>query len=321
MSEVRERISKYLEETLKRSLFLESYLREHKRLDEGRNRLLEERGIVPNIDAYIAVFLNFLNKHVNDFGSYTMNQNNFRNIKGCFFNDVNIKIKWKERGPNNGFTNSYIELEEDGKLDMLLLSFNFAGERWEMLQHARTLFAHELTHAYEAWQRLRKKGRSLFNVSHTTRYREVMRLRSSEDSLEKRIGYINYYLFQFETNAYAASIREYLTPWAESLSNVNEAWEIVKSNVTYRNYIIIGEWINELGMMESMAKDIEDIWYGITGKHLSYGKILKKFHALYEKRWNQLRTVIGKACFDVLEKAKAMKQGLSDEVVDLSKIK
>ena len=312
-------INKFLHDTVENSIVLEDYLLNgFGKLNEKKNILLEKHGMIPNVEQYINVFINFLKKHKDSYGKFILKQNNFNKIENCFFSNVDIVVNKQEKGGNGGYlVGNNFGLNEDDKINTLRMNFTLSGKDWNgFVNRARNLFAHELTHAYEIYMRLKKGQRPYTADDYISSYITANDLKDSSNStsLEKKIGYIVYYLFDFETNAYAASLYTSLLYGAPKWATPQDGLKQIEENVTFNNYKIIYNWIEEIANTNN-KNDVEEIWLQITKKRLSYNKIIKKMTSLYYKRWNQLRKVIAKVCLDAFENSR--KTPFKNEEIDL----
>ena len=312
-------INKYLHDTVENSIVLEDYLRNgFGKLNEQKTILLEKHGMIPNVERYINVFINFLKRHKDSYGEFILTHNNFNKIENCFFSNVNIVVNKQEKGGNTGYlVGNITNLNKEGKIDTLKLNFTISGKDWNgFLSRARNLFAHELTHAYEIYMRLKKGQRPYTSDNYISSYVTANNLKDSNNStpLEKKISYIVYYLFDFETNAYAASLYPSLLYDASKWVSPQDGLKLIEENVTFMNYKIIYNWIEDIANTKE-KNAVEQIWLQITKKHLSHNKIIKKMFSLYEKRWNQLRKVIAKVCLDAFENSR--KTPFKNEEIDL----
>ena len=295
-----------LEKQLLKSLFTEEIIRkENWILNETRNMLVEKHGVLPDMWEYTIRFVNYLKSIKDKEGTFHLNNNIFQTIPNCFFNNVDITIRKKKRNVSNGLcVIENLKLADNGKIETLEMNFSF-GDNWlNTISDAQQLFSHEITHAYEGWQRLVKGGINLHDEAIRNKYSNVVQSQKFDKSvLNRKIGYILYYLFQFETNAYIASLYGFLKPYSYSWKTPQEGYDIIKNNVTFNNYAVIGQWIEELSSCEN-HEEVENAWRDSGRSKMSYNSIIKKLKVSYSKRWNQLRKVVSKLLYDLYEEAK-----------------
>lgn len=69
----------------------------HNSYKMNEDMILENRGVVKNIDEYAQRFFEFLRNETNEGNKSVdcrLTTNIFADIEGCFFNDVNIRIQY-----------------------------------------------------------------------------------------------------------------------------------------------------------------------------------------------------------------------------------
>lgn len=309
-------LSEILENDLKKSLFIEYYygrkIVPSYFLTENKHMLCEEHGIMPHIDDYIDVFLDYMHKF--DFSekpkTIILSENIFSNIKNCFFKNILLSIDLCKTEKNN--VNGYMNLSpnteiEDGKVFRITGKFHIYCTEDKLDSSLATMLAHEITHVYENFKRVMSNAPSLYDVVANSNYsNNTDRYNSEYEYDRKLISHIVYYTTKFEVNAYAASIYGTLKAHAEELVDAHDAVDVIKYySPVYQNFVTIGEYIQRLNMRwldEQDTKLIEDAWYSSMGEKRKCGYIIKKLTSLYNKNWRKLKKVISKMCYDVYEK-------------------
>ena len=301
-------IKTYINKQFERSLFIEMMLHHPRVLLENKGMLLERHGILNNMEMYIKRFRKFLNQNRDLQGQkFILEDNIFEQIPDCFFNEVKFEITWHKGNGCNGGTASNLELDTNGKLKCLDIEFSLGGATWELLiQSAGGILAHELTHAYEAYQRLIKGGKTFYKEVIDTNYVDANEMRKNPQSLiERFMGFVNYYLFNFEVNAYTASIYSDLLKVAPSWTKPQDGLEYLeKNNKTFSNYLQIGNCINGLATADETPELVEDAWVKAGKAPLPYNKIITKLSSVYDKRLHRLRRTIAKIIYDVYEQTR-----------------
>jgi hypothetical protein len=308
-------LNEILENDLKKSLFIEYYygrkIVPSYFLTENKHTLCEEHGIMPHMDDYIDVFLDYMHKF--EFSeepkTIRLKENIFSNIENCFFNNILLSIDLCKTEKNNvhGYMNLSRNTEiEDGKISWITGHFHIYCNEDKLDSSLATMIAHELTHMYENYKRVTSNSPSLYDVVTNSNYSNNTDRYGKGEYDRKLISYIVYYTTKFEVNAYAASIYGTLKAHADELVNAHDAVDVIKYySPVYQNYAILGDYIQRLNMRwldEEETKLIEDAWFSAMGEKRKCSYIIKKLTSLYSKNWRKLRKVIAKISYDVYEK-------------------
>ena len=292
-------------EQFKKSLFIEMMLKSPRVVLENRGMLLERHGILNDMDIYIKRFKRFLNQNRDLQGeTFILEDNIFSTISDCFFNEVKFEINWHKGNFCDGACATNLELDDNDKIKCLDIRFNLGGTTWaSLVNSAGGILAHEITHAYEAYQRLVKGGKTFYDEIVDTHYTDVINLKnSSTEQIEKLIGYVNYYLFNFEVNAYIASVYSNLLNIAPSWKKPEDALEYLeKKDKTFQNYVRLGDCIYALACGDAVADKIEEAWIKSGKAPLPFKKIITKLFSVYHKRLQRLRRTIAKLIYDVYQ--------------------
>lgn len=309
-------LNKILENDLKKSLFIEYYygrkIIPSYFLTENKQTLCEEHGIMPHMDEYIDTFLDYMHNIAFEEKpkSFILSDNIFRNIENCFFQDVWFTIELCKTENSN--VNAYIKTErqpefEDGKLECISGKFHIYCPEERFDSALATMLAHELTHAYENYLRIKSNAPSLYDVLKHSNYSNNTDRRGSTVYDRKMISHIVYYTTKFEVNAYAASIYGTLKAHANEMQDAQDTLDIIKfySNA-YQAFVTLGKYIQGLndnfnnGQLNTQI--VEDAWLSAMGEKRNCKSIIKKVTALYNKTWRKIKKVTSKICYDVYEK-------------------
>ena len=193
---------------------------------------------------------------------------------------------------------------KDGKLSLLSGSFNIFADRYETEEHTSSIFAHELTHAYEEFKRMESGSESMFDYARRIGYAKNTDRNYSSDTIRQAISNLVYYTTEFEIRAYVASIYGALKKNIDKIKNSTDAFEIIKNSTIYRNYIINGANLAKLWEIfdSSNAKIIEQAWYNATGEKKRANNVLLEIEKRYNKQWKKLKRTIAKIAYDVYDK-------------------
>lgn len=297
------KISEYVYKQFKKSLFIEMMLKQPRVLLENKGMLLERHGILNNLEMYMKRFRKFLNQNKDLQGqSFILEDNIFEKIPDCFFNEIRFDISWGKGVGCDGGTASNVELDTNGKLKCVDIQFTLRGSTWDSLvESAGGVLAHELTHAYEMYQRLIKGGKSSYDELLDSNYVDTIELkRNPQNPIEKAMSHICYYLFNFEVNAYVASVYSNLLQVAPSWTTPDEGLAYLEEHDrTFKNYLVIGDYIDILQQFEEMPEVVENAWVKAGKAPLPFNKIITKICAICDKRLHRLRRTLAKIIYDV----------------------
>lgn len=188
----------------------------------------------------------------------------------------------------SGDLNRKDSLNDKGQLN----SFNiylttFSVDRQIYKQNIQSSLYHEITHAFENYNRLKKYGSNSFDYISKTKYVKVA------NNVDDPFSYLNYMLTQTEINADIASVYGDL----ERMNSVrgNFAKNIKKTDA-YRNYIKA-----KTITLPNLIKQGEVSWaqyqketYFVKSKQMSPNEFKKSFVKYADMKLNDLFTGIGK---------------------------
>lgn len=323
-------LNRILENDLKKSLFVEYYygrkIVPSYFLTENKHTLCEEHGIMPHMDEYIDIFLDYM--HGFSFSeepqTIVLKNNIFSDIENCFFNDILLAIELCKTEKSNVHGYMYLNHNaeiEDNKFSLVRGRFHIYCTEDRLDSSLATILAHELTHLYENYKRITSHTASLYDVITNTNYSNNTDRYGSTKYDRKLISHIVYYTTKFEVNAYTASIYGTLKSHADELIDAHDALDIIKFySPVYQNFTLFGTYIQDLNKKyidgELDDRVIEDAWYSSTGERKKCGYIIKKLASLYNKSWRKLKKVISKMCYDVYEKYGPLYTMDNDNIID-----
>lgn len=282
----------------------------HPMILEMRRILNEKHGVIPCLDEYTQVFADYIMNNVNESARQEgkvlrIDTNIFKDIEGCFFSEVEIEVGVQltlvDRRVEGKVDLSQSEVNEHGLLDKFKCAFLFITSELDFYERIRTMFAHEITHAYEDWMRIKNHAESIDAYSKRINYDTNIRLRDSEDEIIRKMSEIIYHLTRFEINAYQAMIYEHLN--IESFETVNEAFNYIKKTQLYQIYVTYGEWIDEfaeeqnLWNRELIARAYEKA-KGLDDYSRTYEGVIRSLKTQYNKKWWKFRLTVGKMIAD-----------------------
>jgi hypothetical protein len=302
-------ITDYINKQFEKSLFIETIANKPNLLREQKETLLESHGVLDDLDLYILKFKRFLNQNRDLKGQeFVWGDNIFEDIPNCFFDELLLRFKWNDKHTTGGGMDTNMELDDNDKLKCLEIEFRLDKDaKWDdVLSNASGVLAHEITHAWEGYQRLIGGSKSLYDVHKDANYDTIYNYSDeNKNIIEKNLSFICYYLFNFEVNAYIGNIYSNLLDVAYTWASPKEGLEnFQKKDRIYKKYIEVGTYISVLDGFEDSPELIEDAWVSLGRDKLSYNKIMKKLHNVYDKQLNRLRRTVSKLIYDVYHKAK-----------------
>ena len=309
----------FLLESLSRSVFLE--LRQSGYLYGDytckKKALLEQHGVKSDIEDYVNVLKDELDVlRQND--SVVISDNIFKNIDGCFFEDLHLVIS-----SDLDFSITYpVVLNKNGKIQNFKcdIKINKKDSFREKLNQIIERFYHEFNHLYEEYCRLTKGAPSMFDriASNDSVYRKisgVVELDDNNETFKETIQMMNqvlYLLDDTESNAFTASVHASLFDRVkDKINDIQKTdrlhffvkiekilTDIIKNDPTYIRFEKVRDVINVLLSEPHRAYYIEMYWKELFGKNTSYHFIMKKLKTLFTKKWKHFRTIASKAVYD-----------------------
>jgi hypothetical protein len=309
-------LNSILENELKKSLFIEYYygrkIVPSYFLTENKNILCEEHGIMPHMDEYIDTLLDFLSEFYfcEEPQTITITENIFSHIENCFFENIFLQVEMCETNKSN--VNGYMnvnkskELEND-KIPLISGKLHIFCPKEKLKSSVAAIFAHEITHVYENYKRIKSNAPSIYDIVTNSNYSNNSDRYTSNKYDRKMISNIVYYTTKFEVNAYAASIYGTLKMHADEMIDAQDALDLIKYySPVYQNFVKFGTYIQNLNIryLDKQLNNqlIEDAWFSATGENKKCGYIVKKLASLYNKIWRKLRKVTSKICYNIYEK-------------------
>lgn len=309
----------FLLESISRSVFLELQQSGYLYGDyvRGKQALFERHGVKSDIEEYAKV----LKKHLmvlNQNDTVVINDNIFKNINGCFFENLHLTIS-----PDLISSMAYpVVMNKRGKIHDFKcdiktstgISYN------EKVNQVIERFYHEFNHVYEEYCRLMKGAPSMFSriTDNDSVYRKITSVAElDEDNKTFRdtihtMNQILYLLDDTESNAFTASVHASLTDRVkEKIENIQKEdrlnyfnkiekvlTDIIKNDPTYIRFEKARENINTLSCEIYRAYYIETYWKELFDKETSFRFIIKNLKNLFNKKWKHFRTIASKAVYD-----------------------
>lgn len=294
---------------------MKDLLIEHIKID-----LQEEYGHLPMLHKYAEAFANALPKKYTSGQEFTIDNSAFQSIPERFFNNINIRVCVTRS--DNPFTvdnsisyyssNVDTKIDENGKLDNVEIFLKaIIHNSNDIVINLVRKFEHELTHAYENYNRLSQNKASLIDAG-LQNGEDIRQKNNPSAPIEKMLCDFLYIMSSYEVNANIGSISSELKGHEEELKNNEKIDQVIKSTGAYQQYMAAYDFIKLLYYI----KYNPDTFVQETGKDFKrlfsmiefYSNF--KFHTLNqvirwaEKLWNKwerkFENRIGKVIGDII---------------------
>lgn len=302
-----------LEQILENHLFLEFSMHGNthegiQNLFEGYDLLLEKHGIIPNINTYARRALNYFkpqmkgNKSVK---TVRLTDNIFSDIDNCFFKNVNVVLTYtysENKKGSDASTNLF-------SIDTLTMDIYVTSNHENFDSEFLSIFAHELTHIYENYQRIKNndKDGGLYNaLTNDGYFKNKKWYERSANINDDKVKYIRYYLTKPEISAYINNIKQEVDYFFENnfCSSSREVLKVIKNTTTFKNveiaFNLILSIINETN--PEVQNNTVEMWNKYTNKPIKNFKQLQKvMYFTYIKRYRHFITNLCKMVYDVYD--------------------
>lgn len=162
---------------------------------------------------------------------------------------------------------------------------------------------HELTHAYEDYNRIVKGKETLSDVVLKTGYNR--NLVGMYMGYKNCLSYIFYYIHGFERNAFITDLYAELKNCHERFVKIDDIIDFLKHTDFYGNYMVICDWIDDIAKIDN--KDEQDAILKFCENDISNMKFRSYKHFvkyLLKKKYSILKkynTLIPKIAYDYLD--------------------
>lgn len=214
-----------------------------------------------------------------------------------FFENIAITINYEQApkmSADGQYTPMFNFLTSDKKMFNVNIECNFEGIYTEIQNEIEATLEHELLHAYEDYQRLVKTGKDLGDASRKSgvkaNYKALSFAEESNNKIIRQLCLIYYYSTSNEVKAYIAGFKRQIKYFKNTITNADEAMEIVKNTECYESYVRVGEILNDIIINLEGNREYIEKWYQLVyNKKLSAGKIMRRLRNLYNTSWYKIR--------------------------------
>lgn len=277
-------------------------------ITEGYGFLLEKYGVIPNIGTYTHTALNYFKpqiKGIKDKKIIHLTENIFSNIDNCFFENVNIMLEYTYSDKLNG-ANADTRFLSVNSLNMRIY---ITSDYENFDQQFLSIFAHELMHVYENYQRIKNndKHNGLINALKDDGYFKNREWHERSGNInDDKVKYVRYFLTKPEMNAYINNIKQEIDYFYENnfCSSTKEVISVIENTTTFKNiemaFKIVLTLINETDT--NNQNNIVEMWNKYTNKPIkNFNQLRKVLYYTYIKRYRRFITKLCKMAYDVYD--------------------
>ena len=228
--------------------------------------LSEEKHVMPNIDKYFNAVVKWLKPRLKTgHNTYTPPKNIFDGLDAFFetatitinitLMDVDTLSQQSQTKPQKTPT-----LTNNGKLDNIDINISVTSNEKFLWFELASAFYHEMLHAYEDWNRIKKSGclSNLASYMLASNYSSINTIKSAPIDGAEELGQILYLISKIEQRAYLnGCIGEYV-----ELMKIYPSWKgaklekIIKHLPSYSNYVKLDEYFNVLNGITNESTQI-----------------------------------------------------------------
>lgn len=293
---------------------LKEDLEAHVKLEFQRkdfNVLNEERGIVPYIDNIInPIVSSFMDQYKADPNQdeYVIHKTAYKSGKELlFFNQLKVVIDMgpKVKKDSGDYIMSPTPLTKTNKIYRVTIKVGLTKGNW-IDRRLTVLLAHEMTHAWEDYQRRIKGGETLYDYSIKKNYTGT-NLDENDETWVMNLKNLMYSLFQMETHAFVGSVWNDLKYDHKEIIDrkkrgANDFMDLIMftdagKHITATKDLV--DYFSSQKLPESQ-KLVLDKWNEISDyKFDSYKALARSINFRWQKIYNKFVSVASKAVYDV----------------------
>lgn len=258
-------------------------------LSESREkqRLHEARGLFPNLDEVVNIIWRAIEPDAMkcELNNSCHIEKTFEGKEKLFIKTLIIDANFMDNGgavrdsmATNQSNNSVFKINGIPFLERDTVVYDIKSDKNDFKNEFKSLTAHELTHAYEEFQRL-IKGRETLETALTGQgyYGNNEWGDTDVNELVHMIRCIKYFFTKAEENAYLPQIRQDLLNHIKEINNSEEAYKFLKEKTMFSSYIVLCNFIHFLYNLNN--SDGQEIALKEWNR-LSNGHPLKTYHQL-----------------------------------------
>lgn len=270
--------------------------------------LAESHGNTPYIDKYasgiIGIFREKILPYIKDGGTYAENIR----VPGMlgdfpkFFNSCDISIIASIRDGKAGWQSAYDQHGShfgDG-YGHVKINLSCGASTQEQLESLiATNFSHEISHAYEDFQRSRHGAPSIKNITSDNRYMgNLMAWKYGSTANQRILGKMFYWLNEMELKAIIGQMSTEIK--GKSVKTPNEAFEAVKTTEAYSIFKKLWQNVSYIENCEDemTRNDILNGYKFITGNAVKWEYLVSEIDRLWNRWKRKFLQNAGKIAYD-----------------------
>ena len=279
---------------------------------ENKEALLEEYGMIPDLDNYINIFFQYIEKKI-DSGkrSFFILDNIFENIPSCFFQNVMIQVEKDKTKENDGIyrmQDNNFDNENKKIITLFIRLYYNSNRRFDILQSLKVSFAHEITHAYEDYKRQCNEAVRLKDLKKNSTY--ISLNVNSKNVFRNFIHEILYCSIDFETRAFVGEFASELKTAFDlkDYETSDELKALVKTMPSYSRHNKAKEALYKIEDILINDKDDKfrtffvNEYNKFSQKHYAdYQSAFKDFEINFLNAWNKFLTNTSKIAFKIFD--------------------
>lgn len=276
-------------------------------LNDGQ-MLLESHGNVPFIEKYadgiIQVFREKILPYIKDGGTYSV-RIKLPGMLGDFqkfFNSCDINIIASIRDGGMDWQSAYDQNESyfGGGYSHVKINLSCGASTQEQLESLiATNFSHEISHAYEDFQRSTHRAPSLKDIVSDNRYAANLMAWKFGSTLNQRIlGKMFYWLNEVELKAIVGQMSTEIR--GKSVKSPKEAFEAVKTTEAYSIFRKLWQNVSYIENCENemTRNDLLNGYKFITGKNVKWEDFIREVGMLWNRWKRKFLQNAGKIAYD-----------------------
>ena len=236
----------------------------------------------------------------------------FTNI---FFNKLTVKYS---HGCNTGYIPDVQFNDKDKKIEHIQININ--ANKYITHDDIITVLVHELTHAWEDYNRYLQNKDSLYDIANNTNYKKIKSI-NTNITAEKLCKSLLYRLKRFERNAYISEFASLLDKQNELITSYKDAVEIFINSEVWNDIQVLKYNFEK----QYNKQEFIDCYNKLNNTHYTANKIHKKISRQIKEYISKLETLIPKLYYEYYEKHKKIPEGLiprpGDKFIEILKLK
>lgn len=231
-----------------------------------------------------------------------INKSELKKYNNIFFDEIQLIVNVVDTESNGGYDpKDNNSLNKDNLFYSIKLNFDINHNK--LIDDLRALLYHELTHAYNNYCIVVTNKDNLYNVLKKQHYYNFISGKSSYDDIKQILSDVLYHINKTEQNAYIAELHAELENNKNVIHGPQEALDIIKKSVVYKNIITCREIIygltNNIYSTEIQDK-IYDVYRNLNSCDWTDNQIKKKLINQIDKYLSKVEKTIPKMCLDFL---------------------